>query len=567
MNTPVVNPVRVSGLLRDLVADGRIPDESARAVVQEAAREGVPALVQAVRKNLVDEKTVSRFAAVKMGLPLVDLRAYEIEDQEFAAIDDGLIERYRVLPVFRRGNRLMLAVFDPTDNTALDDIRFHTGLIPEPVVAELSALEAAIARCLEQRSSRLDDAENAALEEQEAGPENAPNATHDDTENAVVSAVNKILIEAIRRGASDVHIEPYAKQYRVRMRIDGALHHIHLLPRELKEAIAQRIKIMAHCDLTDRRRPSDGSFAYGLGRGRSVDIRVNTVPTVHGEKIALRLIDPTVSQMGIDSLGYEEFQKKHFVKALARTQGMILVTGPTGSGKTVSMYAAINHLNDGARNICTVEDPVEIEVQGVNQVNVNPTVELTFANALRAFLRQDPDVILVGEIRDPETAEVAVKAAQTGHLVLSTLHTNDAPQTVIRLIDLGIPRYSLASALRLIIAQRLARRLCTHCREPLKLSADVLKAEGFSDEMLADATVFRAVGCTRCKDGYSGRVGLYQVMPVGDEMVHLILSGANAPELAALAKKEGVWDLRRAGLEKVRRGITTIEEINRVITF
>jgi type IV pilus assembly protein PilB len=298
-----------------------------------------------------------------------------------------------------------------------------------------------------------------------------------------------------------------------------------------------------------------------------VDMRVNTVPTVHGEKIVLRLIDPSVAQMGIDSLGYEEFQKELYLKALSRTQGMVLVTGPTGSGKTVSMYAAINHLNDGRHNICTVEDPVEIEVPGVNQVNVNPVIDLTFANALRAFLRQDPDVILVGEIRDPETAEVAVKAAQTGHLVLSTLHTNDAPQTITRLVDLGIPPYSLASALRLIIAQRLARRLCTHCREPLKLPPEVLKAEGFTDEMLAGATVFRARGCSRCKDGYAGRVGLYQVMPISEETVRLILHGANAPDLAEQARKEGVWDLRRAGLEKVRRGVTTIEEINRVISF
>lgn len=568
MSTPAAGQAPpLSGLLRELVTAGRVSEEAAQAAAREAAREGLPPFVHAIRKNLLDERTAARLAAATMGLPLVDVRACEIDVQEFRKIDDAVIERRRIMPLYRRGNRLFLAVCDPTDNTALDLVRFQTGLSPEPVVAELSALDEVINRFFEQRSSQLLAGEE---EIAETGTEPEPDEAKTgavDSDNTVVKAVQMILNEAVTRNASDIHIEPYAKTYRVRMRIDGVLHHIRNLPPDLREAVAQRIKIMAHCDLSDRRKPTDGSFSYKLGRGRAVDMRVNTVPTVHGEKVVLRLIDPTVAQMGIDSLGYEEFQKAHYLRALSRTQGMVLVTGPTGSGKTVSMYAAINHLNDGRHNICTVEDPVEIEVEGVNQVSVNPHVDLTFANALRAFLRQDPDVILVGEIRDPETAEVAVKAAQTGHLVLSTLHTNDAPQTITRLVDLGIPPYSLASSLRLIIAQRLARRLCPHCREPLKLAPEVLRAEGFSDEMLEGATIFRTRGCSRCKDGYSGRIGIYQVMPISEEVVHLILRGANAPELAEQARREGVWDLRRAGLEKVRRGVTTLEEINRVIAF
>ena len=567
MSTPAGHNPAVSGLLRDLIAEGMLTPEVAQKAFRDAVHEGVPPLVHAVRQKLVSEKVVAQLAAATMGLPLIDVRACDLESQELPRVDADILERHRVIPLMRRGSRLFLAAFDPTDTTPLDAIRFQTGLTVETVVAELSALDEVLTRFLEQRNAKLLDTDDLTEDNAAEGQESDSQKEHVDDENLVVKIVATILNDAVARGASDVHIEPYAKQYRVRMRVDGVLHQSRNLSLDLRESVAQRIKIMGHCDLSDRRKPTDGSFTYKLGRGRYVDMRVNTVPTVHGEKIVLRLIDPTVAQMGIDSLGYEEFQKDLYLKALARTQGMVLVTGPTGSGKTVSMYAAINHLNDGHHNICTVEDPVEIEVAGVNQVNVNPSVQLTFANALRAFLRQDPDVILVGEIRDPETAEVAVKAAQTGHLVLSTLHTNDAPQTITRLVDLGIPPYSLASALRLIIAQRLARRLCTHCREPLKLPPDVLKAEGFEDAMLTGATIFRAQGCSRCKDGYSGRVGLYQVLPISEAMVHLILHGANAPELAAQAHKEGVWDLRRAGLEKVRRGITTIEEINRVIAF
>ena len=567
MSTPAGHNPAVSGLLRDLIAEGMLTPEVAQKAFRDAVHEGVPPLVHAVRQKLVSEKVVAQLAAATMGLPLIDVRACDLESQELPRVDADILERHRVIPLMRRGSRLFLAAFDPTDTTPLDAIRFQTGLTVETVVAELSALDEVLTRFLEQRNAKLLDTDDLTEDNAAEGQESDSQKEHVDDENLVVKIVATILNDAVARGASDVHIEPYAKQYRVRMRVDGVLHQSRNLSLDLRESVAQRIKIMGHCDLSDRRKPTDGSFTYKLGRGRYVDMRVNTVPTVHGEKIVLRLIDPTVAQMGIDSLGYEEFQKDLYLKALARTQGMVLVTGPTGSGKTVSMYAAINHLNDGHHNICTVEDPVEIEVAGVNQVNVNPSVQLTFANALRAFLRQDPDVILVGEIRDPETAEVAVKAAQTGHLVLSTLHTNDAPQTITRLVDLGIPPYSLASALRLIIAQRLARRLCTHCREPLKLPPDVLKAEGFEDAMLTGATIFRAQGCTRCKDGYSGRVGLYQVLPISEATVHLILRGANAPELAAQAHKEGVWDLRRAGLEKVRRGITTIEEINRVIAF
>ena len=567
MSTPAGHNPAVSGLLRDLIAEGMLTPEVAQKAFRDAVHEGVPPLVHAVRQKLVSEKVVAQLAAATMGLPLIDVRACDLESQELPRVDADILERHRVIPLMRRGSRLFLAAFDPTDTTPLDAIRFQTGLTVETVVAELSALDEVLTRFLEQRNAKLLDTDDLTEDNAAEGQESDSQKEHVDDENLVVKIVATILNDAVARGASDVHIEPYAKQYRVRMRVDGVLHQSRNLSLDLRESVAQRIKIMGHCDLSDRRKPTDGSFTYKLGRGRHVDMRVNTVPTVNGEKIVLRLIDPTVAQMGIDSLGYEEFQKDLYLKALARTQGMVLVTGPTGSGKTVSMYAAINHLNDGQHNICTVEDPVEIEVAGVNQVNVNAAVQLTFANALRAFLRQDPDVILVGEIRDPETAEVAVKAAQTGHLVLSTLHTNDAPQTITRLVDLGIPPYSLASALRLIIAQRLARRLCTHCREPLKLPPDVLKAEGFEDAMLTGATIFRAQGCTRCKDGYSGRVGLYQVLPISEAMVHLILHGANAPELAAQAHKEGVWDLRRAGLEKVRRGITTIEEINRVIAF
>ncbi|MEJ2508891.1 MAG: type IV-A pilus assembly ATPase PilB, partial [Gammaproteobacteria bacterium] len=486
-------------------------------------------------------------------------------------VEEKLIRKHHALPLFKRGNRLFVGVSDPTNLQGLDEIKFHVGINTEAILVEDDKLGQFIDKAMEANDSTfadlsdgdLDDVDFADEDQMEGGGPAVSESEIDDT--PVVRFINKVLLDAINRGASDIHFEPYEKNYRVRTRLDGMLSEVASPPVGLGPKLTARLKVMARLDISERRIPQDGRIKLNLSKNRAIDFRVNTCPTLYGEKVVLRILDPNSAKLGIDALGYEEEQKEKFLEAIHRPYGMVLVTGPTGSGKTVSLYTAVNILNTPDVNISTAEDPSEINMPGVNQVNVNPKVGLTFASALRAFLRQDPDIILVGEIRDLETAEIAIKAAQTGHLVLSTLHTNDAPQTLTRLANMGVPLYNIASSVHLIVAQRLARRLCSHCKQPIDVPKEALKKEGFTDaDIAAGIKVYGPVGCDQCNGGYKGRVGIYQVMPVSETMGRIIMEGGNAMQLADQAEKEGVADLRKSGLKKVKDGVTSLDEINRV---
>jgi type IV pilus assembly protein PilB len=487
-------------------------------------------------------------------------------------VSDKLLAKHRVLPLFKRGKKLFLGVADPTNLHAIDEIKFQTGLTVEAIVVEDDKLQKILDKAIEQVDTampNLGDDEGMDLEALETSggeDELGEAATRDDVEDApIVRFVNKVMLDAIRKGASDIHFEPYEKIFRVRLRMDGVLREVAQPPVQLAGKISARLKVMSRLDIAERRVPQDGRIKMRLSKTRAIDFRVSTCPTLFGEKIVLRILDPSSAMLGIEALGYEPFQKDIYLKYLAKPQGMILVTGPTGSGKTVSLYTGLNILNKEDTNISTAEDPAEINLPGVNQVNVNNKVGLTFAAALRAFLRQDPDVVMVGEVRDLETAEIAIKAAQTGHLVMSTLHTNDAPQTLTRLIDMGVKPYAIATSVSLIIAQRLARRLCSSCKTLMDVPAEALRKEGFSEaDISAGIKIYAAKGCTNCADGYKGRLGIYQVMPVTDSIGRLIMAGGNAIDIADEAAKQGVWDLRRSGLEKVKAGMTSLDEINSI---
>ena len=518
-----------------------------------------------------DFRRTATAAGRRFGVPVFDLDAMEVDLDVVRIVDEKLLARHRVLPLLQRGNRLYVGVGDPADIKALDDIRFQTSLRVEPVVVEQDKLEVRVARAIEAVDTTLASFDDAEFDDRDldvsGGDEGSgPSPASADVDDApVVRFVNRIMLDGIRRSASDIHFEPYEKYCRIRFRQDGVLEEIARPPAALATKVAARLKVMARLDIAERRIPQDGRIRMRLPGSRAVDFRVNTCPTLFGEKIVCRLLDASSAQLGIDALGYDEAQKTAYLDNLMKPYGMILVTGPTGSGKTVSLYAGLNILNSADRNISTAEDPAEINVPGINQVNVNPRVGLTFASALRAFLRQDPDVIMVGEIRDLETAEIAIKAAQTGHLVLSTLHTNDAPRTLTRMVDMGVKPYAIASSVSLIIAQRLARRLCGNCKEAVELPAEALLREGFTSADVEDmTTVFHARGCSRCNAGYSGRIGIFQVMPVSDAIGRIIMQGGNAMQIAEQARAEGVADLRQSGLRSVRDGITSLEEINRV---
>ena len=457
---------------------------------------------------------------------------------------------------------------DPTHVEALEEIRFNTGINTEGIVVEHSALERAIDNVMAAKDSQSLseefgdlDLENLELESIDA-KEDEPDIVGDDA--PVVRFVNKILLDAINKGASDLHFEPYEKTYRVRFRVDGILQEVASPPITMSSRIAARLKVMSRLNIAEKRIPQDGRVKMKLSKNRAIDFRVSTLPTLFGEKIVMRILDPSSAQMGIDALGYDPDQKKLYLDALHKPQGMILVTGPTGSGKTVSLYTGVNILNTPERNISTAEDPVEINLAGVNQVNVNPSQGLTFASALRAFLRQDPDVILVGEIRDLETADIAIKAAQTGHMVLSTLHTNSAPETLTRLLNMGVAPFNIATTVNLVIAQRLARRLCPECKRKADVPKDVLLGFGFKEDELDDLTVYEPVGCDRCTNGYKGRVGVYQVMPITEGISRIIMESGNAIDIADQAEKEGIPDLRRSALEKVKQGLISLAEVNRI---
>jgi type IV pilus assembly protein PilB len=565
-------PQRLTGLPRRLVQEGIINESIAAEAEVESQKSASSSVVSyLVEKNLADPRDIAAAACHEFGVPVLDLDAIEIDLDVARQVDEKLIHRHRVVPLFRRGRRVFVGVSDPTRLQAIDEIKFATGMSIEAIVVEDNKLDAILARLSEALDTTFDsfsgddiDLENldVASEQDETGTD----VSRDEIDEApIVRFVNKILLDSIHKGASDIHFEPYEKFYRVRSRLDGVLKEITKPPIALAIKVTARIKVMARMDIAERRIPQDGRIKLKLSANRAIDFRVNTLPTLYGEKVVMRILDPGQAKLGIDALGYEDFQKQLYLDALSKPYGMILVTGPTGSGKTVSLYTGLNILNTEDRNISTAEDPAEINLPGVNQVNVNPKVGLTFASALRAFLRQDPDIIMVGEIRDLETAEIAIKAAQTGHLVLSTLHTNDAPKTLTRMVDMGVPPYAIASSVTLIIAQRLARRLCDNCKEPREVPKEALLREGFTEAEIEEGlTIYAPVGCSKCNDGYKGRLGIFQVMPVSETIGRIIMEGGNAMQIASEAEKEGIWDLRRAGLMKVKNGITSLEEVNRV---
>ena len=570
--SPTGSKARLGGLAGRLIMDSLITADQAMEAQKEAAAARIPFVQHLVEAKGVDSAKIAAAASSEFGVPLMDLRAFDNAQFPEDLVDIKLIQKHHALPLFKRGKRLFIALADPTNLQALDEIKFHTGINTEAIIVDQKALSAAIATATETKDAieQLGDLENGEFEELEveAIDENDRadgdlNMEADDT--PIVRFVNKVLLDAIKAGASDIHFEPYEHTYRVRFRADGILKEVVQPPKALAPRLAARLKVMSRMDISERRVPQDGRIQMRLSKTRAIDMRVNTLPTLFGEKIVLRILDPTSATLGIDALGYDPHQKKLFTDALDKPQGMILVTGPTGSGKTVSLYTGLNILNTPERNISTAEDPVEINLEGINQVPVNPKVGLNFADALRSFLRQDPDVIMVGEIRDLETAEISIKAAQTGHLVLSTLHTNSAAETITRLLNMGVPAFNLATAVTLIIAQRLARRLCSKCAAPIdELPEESLLELGFTREMLKGATIKRAVGCESCNHGYKGRTGIYEVVHITQKIARMILEGKNSMEIADEARKEGFHSLRTSALMKVAQGLISLEEANRV---
>ncbi len=574
MNAPPL--AGLTGLARRLVAQNLIGEQDARRAVQDAANARLPLPRHLVQNAIVDAKAVMGALSHEFGAPMLDLNAIDLSVVPIKLVSEDLLRKHRVLPLFKRGNRLTVGLSDPSNSHALDEIKFHSNMTVEAVLVDDSMLDAALDSALQSASTTIsgldgdDDLDNISLENEVGSQvEDTVVAGAGTDEAPIVKYVNKILLDAIRRGASDIHFEPYEKFYRVRYRVDGVLRTVSNPPAALAPRISARLKVMSQLDIAERRVPQDGRMKLTLGKGKAMDFRVSTLPILAGEKVVLRILDGGAAKLGIDKLGYEEDQKQLFTDAIHKPYGMVLVTGPTGSGKTVSLYTALNILNTEGRNISTAEDPVEIRVAGINQVQVNEKQGMTFAKGLRSFLRQDPDVIMVGEIRDTETAEIAIKAAQTGHLVLSTVHTNDAPLTIARLMNMGIAPYNITSAVLLVIAQRLARRL-HDCKKPMApLPPGALKAEGFSDAQIAEIesghmVLYDAVGCAQCNEGYKGRMGIYQVMPMTEEIQRIVLEGGNALQIAAAAEASGVRNLRQSALLKVLNGYTSLAEINRV---
>ncbi|WP_275288348.1 type IV-A pilus assembly ATPase PilB [Halomonas elongata] len=566
------NPERhamgLDGLARRLVDEGLLDAGDARHLEQQARQAECPLLTLVVDAGAVSARQAAEVAAREYGLPVVDLETLDFDELPPAAdYPQALLRRLDVLPLRRHGQRLTVAVSQPATLAELDELRFATGLTPEGVLAPRDQLAAWLDRYLAPRSGTL-----AALARMESSPgalgaghENdvaASDTTHDDA--PLVAFIDSILHDAIQHSASDIHFEPYAAHFRIRLRIDGMLHDVAHPPVTMRSRIAARLKVMAHLDISERRLPQDGAIKWRHPGGPGVDFRINTLPTVHGEKVVLRLLDPTSAHWNIDQLGLSTAQRQLYETALSAPQGMILVTGPTGSGKTVTLYTGLGRLNEASRNICTAEDPVEIKLEGINQVNVRPRIGLDFASTLRAFLRQDPDVVMVGEIRDRETAEIAIKAAQTGHLVLSTLHTNSAAQTLTRLVDMGIAPFNIAGSVSLIIAQRLARRLCDHCKQPARLNRQVLLDLGIDDPATCRVDLHEPVGCGYCTQGFRGRIGLYEVVPIDTAMRERILRRGKAADLEEQARHEGYPSLWSDGLDKAMQGLTSLAEVSRV---
>lgn len=563
------NPqVALSGLARALIQQNRISEADAVACTTESKDKVNGFVLEAAKRGIMTEQEVARFAADTFGYPLLDIGVLDGSAILTGAIDAKLISKHHVLPVGKRGNRITVALADPTNLRALDEIRFQSGLSVDAVVVEASKLERTIAKQGESAANALesmtgDEFDMDLLDQEAPGAEDASDEAQGEVDDApVVRFIQKVLIDAINEGASDIHFEPYEKYYRIRFRTDGILREIAQPPLILREKIAARIKVISRLDISEKRVPQDGRMKLVLSKNKAIDFRVSTLPTLHGEKIVMRILDPSSAMLGIDALGYEPDQKEALLEAIQRPYGMILVTGPTGSGKTVSLYTCLNMLNKGDSNISTAEDPAEINLPGINQVNVNEKAGLTFSAALKAFLRQDPDIIMVGEIRDIDTAEISIKAAQTGHLVLSTLHTNDAPTTLERLRNMGVAPFNIASSVILITAQRLARRLCK-CKQPVDIPEEALIEAGFTEEELDGSwQPMGPKGCDACKNtGYKGRVGIYQVMPISEEMQRIIMSNGNSMDIAAQAELEGISDLRKSGLRKVKAGMTSLTEV------
>ena len=559
----------LSGMARRLVSEGVLPEPDVRKAVVDSAQHKTSLTAWLLDNNLVESARLTQIASAEFGMPAMDVSSLQPASMPLNLISEALINKHHALPLFRRGKRLFVGIADPMQSHALDEIKFHSNCMVEPILVERGQLHRVIESALASMNASVPDLGGDELEELalEAGDDDGETTGIDATANEdapVVKFVNKILVDAIRRGASDIHFEPFETQYRVRLRMDGMLRAVASPPMKLATRISSRLKVMAGLDIAERRVPQDGRIKLNLSKSRSVDFRVSTLPTLFGEKIVLRILDASTAKLGIDKLGYEEVQKQLYLDAIHKPYGMVLVTGPTGSGKTVSLYTALNILNTNERNISTVEDPVEIRVEGINQVQQNTKRGMTFAAALRSFLRQDPDVIMVGEIRDLETAEIAIKAAQTGHMVLSTLHTNDAPQTIARLMNMGIAPYNITSSVTLVIAQRLARRL-HDCKKPMDLPPQALLAAGFTQEEIdAGLTLYEAVGCDNCNEGYKGRVGIYQVMPMLEDIQKIVLQGGNAMQIAEVARKAGINDLRASALMKAKQGVTSLAEIDRV---
>ncbi|UGB46552.1 type IV-A pilus assembly ATPase PilB [Frateuria edaphi] len=560
----------LTGMARRLVSEGVLPEADVRKAVADSAEKKASLAAWLLDHGLVESAKLTQVASAEFGMPMMDVSAVAPASMPVNLISEALMTKHQALPLFKRGKRLFVGIADPMQSHALDEIKFHSNCMVEPILVERGQLSRAIDNALATANAAMpemgsDEFDDLSLEtaDEEATDSTGIDATGGD-DAPVVKFVNKILVDAIRRGASDIHFEPFETNFRVRLRMDGMLRPVANPPMKMASRISSRLKVMAGLDIAERRVPQDGRIKLNLSKSRSMDFRVSTLPTLFGEKIVLRILDSSSAKLGIDKLGYEEAQKKLYLDAIHKPYGMVLVTGPTGSGKTVSLYTALNILNTPERNISTVEDPVEIRVEGINQVQQNVKRGMTFAAALRSFLRQDPDVIMVGEIRDLETAEIAIKAAQTGHMVLSTLHTNDAPQTIARLMNMGIPPYSITSSVTLVIAQRLARRL-HDCKRPQTLPPHVLLAAGFSQEDIdAGITLYEAVGCDHCNEGYKGRVGIYKVMPMSEDIQKIVLQGGNALQIGEVARKSGINDLRASALLKVKAGVTSLAEIDRV---
>lgn len=575
--------VTLGGLARRLVLDGLLSESVAAEAFNNARAAGKPLVSYIVQEKLLSSRDVAHTAAQEFGVPLVDIDTVELDADTIKLVEEKHIREFNALPLYQHGKRLYIAVSDPTNFQALDEIKFRVNMNTEAVVVDEERLAKMIDRAIEMLDTSMDDLSGEGLDDLELEDENADKQEEEEQksdaeEKPVVRFVNKMLTDAIKIGASDLHFEPYEKYYRVRFRIDGILRTVAKPPLGLQLKIAARLKVMARLDVSERRVPQDGRIKLKLSKNKSIDFRVSTCPTLFGEKTCMRILNSDAAALDIEMLGYEDEQKRLFLEAIQKPYGMVLVTGPTGSGKTVSLYTGINILNQEGVNISTAEDPVEINLPGVNQVQVDERTGMTFDKALKAFLRQDPDIILVGEIRDITTGGIAIKAASTGHMVMSTLHTNDAPKTLTRMIDMGIQPFAIATAVNLITAQRLCRRLCNHCKIEVRMTTgvpkdehemhkDALLEEGFTEEQLGDDfKIYRnnTQGCDNCSAGYKGRVGIYQVMPISEEMKRLIMEGRNSIDLADQARKEGISDLRQSGLKKVMDGVTSLEEVNRV---